>query len=129
MAKQTPEERALKKKEYAKKHHALHRANCPIYKEGRKQYYLNNKEAYLKTIKKCHLKKRFGITWEEYEKMFEEQEGVCALCKGSEKDRMLSVDHCHVTGRVRGLLCGNCNRALGLLKDNKEVLIKAVEYV
>lgn len=129
MAKQTLEERALKKKESSRKHHALKRVGNPDYTAYRKDYYNNNKESFKKTVKNCHLKRQFGISWEDYERMFEEQEGKCVLCGETEENRMLSVDHCHTTGRVRGLLCGKCNRGLGLFRDNKELLIKASEYV
>lgn len=81
-----------------------------------------------------YLKRNYGITYDNYLEMHNKQNGKCALC-GGEGFKMkpnsvaLVVDHCHATGRVRGLLCHNCNRALGLLKDNKEVLRKAIDYV
>lgn len=73
------------------------------------------------------LKRRYGITLEDYEKMFKEQKGKCAIC-GIKKDK-LDIDHCHRTNKVRGLLCGSCNRALGLLKDNTEFLNNAIRYL
>ena len=68
------------------------------------------------------LKKRYSITIEDYDRMFEEQRGVCKICGSVNLDgRRLAVDHCHVKNVVRGLLCGPCNRKLGwyeILKDN-----------
>ena len=72
----------------------------------------------------------FGITMEDYNQFLEDQNSVCAICQqkcGS--GNRLSVDHCHNSGKVRGLLCGNCNRALGLFKDNKKFLQKAIDYL
>lgn len=83
----------------------------------------------------AYLKRTYGIDAAEYGRMHDEQEGLCAIC-GSEGFAMkdshklkLVVDHCHGTGRVRGLLCHNCNRALGLFKDNTESLTKAINYL
>lgn len=74
------------------------------------------------------LKRYFGITLEQYEEMFIKQNGVCALC-GMKPQKPLSVDHCHTTNRVRGLLCQPCNMALGLLKDNIKTLQNAINYL
>lgn len=74
------------------------------------------------------LRERFGIGLYQYQKMYEEQGGKCYLC-GSGESRNLAVDHCHSSGNVRRLLCSQCNQALGLFKDNPDVLRKAAEYV
>lgn len=96
----------------------------------RKQAYKENKPRFLFNNKKSVLKTKYGLSWEEYQEMFENQNGVCAICKQSENGRMLSVDHKHdETNRVRGLLCGSCNRALGLFKDDPTLLQAAKEYV
>jgi len=84
--------------------------------------------------KASNLRIKYGITLEEYEVMFKAQGGVCAVCGQSETTRYrgtlrsLAVDHNHVTGRVRGLLCGNCNKALGLLKDNPVIIEGLANY-
>jgi len=79
--------------------------------------------------------KNYGVSLGEVEEMFLEQGGKCAICK-QEGFKMrdvhkssLNLDHCHDTGLVRGLLCHNCNRALGLLKDDKNILSNAIEYL
>lgn len=61
--------------------------------------------------------------------MLEEQGGVCAICGTGNGQKMLHVDHDHGTGRVRGLLCHQCNRVLGLAHDNPELMRKAIEYL
>lgn len=83
--------------------------------------------------------KQYGITIEEYEKLWNDQNGKCAICNEKESKviknnvdetlRMLAVDHDHKTNKVRALLCADCNRALGMFKDNKKLLFKAAEYL
>lgn len=80
--------------------------------------------------KKAHLRtlKRYGITAEDYDHMFAEQNGLCAIC-GRPDSRALSVDHDHETGKVRGLLCSKCNFLLGYADDDPEILTRAIEYL
>jgi len=79
--------------------------------------------------------KNYGITELKYNEMLKEQDNVCKICKKPEVSRIkgilkrLAVDHDHKTGKVRGLLCNNCNRALGLLKDDITVIIDSLEYL
>jgi len=90
-----------------------------------------------KSRKNNHLLKTYGLSLESYQALFEKQNGVCRICKKAESilDKrtgekvMLAVDHDHATGRIRGLLCGNCNRALGLLGDSPEILRTAADYL
>ena len=74
---------------------------------------------------------KYGITVEDYNQMFADQNGCCDICgvHQSEVDKRFAVDHNHDTGEVRGLLCSNCNRALGLFGDNTENLAKAIIYL
>ncbi len=80
-------------------------------------------------------KKHYGITLEQYEQMLELQTGVCAICHRPEVAKnkwgykRLAVDHNHQTGKVRGLLCNNCNNGLGRMKDSKEILLQAALYL
>lgn len=74
---------------------------------------------------------RYGITLETYHFMLREQNNCCKICEkapSAKKQRSLVVDHCHTTGRVRGLLCYGCNRAIVIL-DNQTLLKKALEYL
>lgn len=81
------------------------------------------------------LRTNFGITLERYQEMHDEQGGLCAICARPEtakrKDRLLclAVDHDHVTGAVRRLLCNNCNHGLGHFKDSPDLLLRAVQYL
>lgn len=87
-------------------------------------------------IRASRLKTAYGITLEDFDKMFVEQGGVCAICKLPQtvENRKgvvshLCVDHCHKTGKVRGLLCNNCNKGIGNLKESKLNLLRAIEYL
>ena len=77
------------------------------------------------------LKRMYGITLDEHNKMFEEQNGVCYLCKkpGDGRWEKLCVDHDHTTGKVRKLLCRSCNTALGQVGDNVDLLMNMVQYL
>jgi len=77
------------------------------------------------------LKRRFGITLEEYNKMYAVQHGKCLICDATEStlNHRLAVDHCHTTGKIRGLLCKSCNVALGGFKENIKNLTRAIEYL
>ncbi len=73
--------------------------------------------------------KKYGLTGNDYINMLIACDGKCEICGGSDRDRLLAVDHCHETGRVRGLLCGNCNHSLGKVKDNPSTLRKMADYL
>lgn len=73
--------------------------------------------------------KKYGLTPESYAALFTSQNGGCALCQMPSLNCKLSVDHDHITGEVRGLLCSSCNQALGILGDNEEGLLKALAYI
>jgi len=77
------------------------------------------------------LKYRYGIAVEEYERLLALQAGVCAICElpPSGRFKYLAVDHDHLTGQVRGLLCNTCNSALGYMKDDPSLLQAAVKYL
>lgn len=73
---------------------------------------------------------RYGLSLEQYDEMLQAQGAHCALCGcADQRGLKLAVDHCHTTGVVRGLLCTHCNTAIGLLKDDPDLIEKAAEYV
>lgn len=90
-----------------------------------------------KKSRNAFLKRNYGITQTEYDNLLYLQHGVCAVCEQPEtvrqaKDesiRPLVVDHCHATGKIRGLLCANCNSAEGYLKSNYVIALKMAEYI
>lgn len=75
------------------------------------------------------LRKLHGITLDDYDAMLKTQHRRCAICRKKPDKRVLVVDHNHSTGEVRGLLCNTCNRAIGLLKDDPDLLARAVKYL
>lgn len=81
--------------------------------------------------KERRLELKYGLSTSEYLKMMANQSNVCAICKHppSEKEKILHVDHDHRTNKVRGLLCGSCNRALGLFDDSMTVVMDAYQYL
>lgn len=86
-------------------------------------------------IRESALKRMYGITVADYDRMYAEQGGTCAICRQPEKLvrrgvlQELSVDHCHATGRVRGLLCHDCNLGIGKLGEDSDRITAAAEYV
>ena len=126
------------RKAYHKKYHA--------------KWYAEHKEKRLKQIatytagkpkewiqakgRKCHLKRRYNITPQEYETKLASQDYKCALCGKDASDNKrggkldpLHVDHCHKSGNLRDLLCYSCNSGLGQFKDSIETLQKAIDYL
>lgn len=115
------------------------------YKVVRKAHYEKNKEqssAYHKAknampevkakLKEKHLKKTYNLSLTELEFLKVQQKYKCAICGTHEDDcsrKTLFVDHNHDTGEVRGLLCSQCNSAIGLMYDNSETLRKAAKYL
>lgn len=92
-----------------------------------------NRSRTAKDRRKWHLNGKFGLSLEEYQRMHEQQNGVCAICEkhpaGRPPNHILHVDHCHITGKVRVLLCFKCNQALGAMDDDPRTLSRAVEYL
>ena len=72
--------------------------------------------------------KNYGINSMQYREILKSQDGCCAICGKMQKENF-HVDHNHSTGKVRGLLCGNCNRALGYMNENVEALKSAINYL
>lgn len=77
--------------------------------------------------KQATIKIKFGL--DNYQELLDKQDGVCAICKQSKGKRKLAVDHCHKTGIARGLLCGKCNKGIGLLGDSVSQVLAAYGYL
>lgn len=100
--------------------------------ENMKEYKIKNNSKITKYKRDWHFQNKYGITLADLDNLRTKQNFSCAICKKHElltPRKSLCVDHCHTTGKVRGLLCESCNQALGLLYDNKESLINALEYL
>lgn len=105
-------------------------------KECRNSYHRENMRArrletpeWNRTARKTRLDKKYGMTIDDYDKMFKDQGGICLICRSPPSRKRLAIDHCHKTNKVRGLLCSNCNMGLGLLKDSPRIMINAIRYL
>ncbi len=131
----------------AQKKHPLPKA------ERNRLYYLENKQAFLERSRtrraqgldqrdplverKSSIKRKYGVDWDTFETAYNKANGKCEICekplqlvsiKGDEVESAC-VDHSHTTGKIRGVLCRNCNIALGHFKDSRLHLLKAIDYL
>lgn len=97
-------------------------------KETDKRYRENHPDEVALKLRKASLKRKYGITLDEYNEMLSKQGGKCAIC-GEDKSETLAVDHDHNTGEVRGLLCAHCNHVVGFARDSIDLLQKAIWYL
>jgi len=105
--------------------------------DGKRAYLANLRTTNPRAGRDSYLQQAYGITIEQYDEMFQAQNGVCAICENPEwiinnktgDVRALSVDHDHVTGQVRGLLCTNCNKMIGHSHDNQRILARGIDYL
>lgn len=97
------------------------------YKKKYNQYAVNSKDY----IRNSVLKTKYKINLEIYNQMILDQNNKCAICNRHTNilPKALDVDHCHTTGKVRGLLCGKCNMGIGYFQDNPEIIEKALNYI
>ena len=107
-----------------------------VYRENHKESLKTKKQEYRKSNpdqwRNRNLVSNYGISLIEYNQKLEDQKGVCAVCKTQESSKRnvkLSVDHNHSTGKIRGLLCSRCNRSLGLLRDDFNVVLTMAKYL
>ena len=89
----------------------------------------NNPEKASKRNRVTKLKLKYNLTVEHYADMLHSQQNGCAICGKLQIDKNLAVDHNHVTGNVRGLLCQQCNTGIGLLQDSVDILNNAIKYL
>jgi len=147
----TQEAKKIKHRAWYERNRSRVLAHAKLYRENnievidtkKKQYYLKNRDKILTQLKVYHqskeyqakkhrwrLNREYKLTCDQYDKMLASQGGVCAVCKRicTAKSR-LGVDHDHATGIIRGLLCGKCNSALGLLGDSAERVEALADYI
>ena len=105
------------------------RASCIFcHKEYSKVYYRKSGNA--KTNRSKQILYKYKITSKDYSKLFSNQKSRCAICNKKSKHKFsLCVDHCHKTGKVRGLICRKCNFGLGNFSDSIKVLKRAITYL
>jgi hypothetical protein len=129
-----------KNKEYYNKNKEIHALKAKIYRENNVEMlseigkrYRERPEVKVQTKKRSRTYElsQYGITEDIYSDMFNSQNGCCAICgiHQSELTKKLNIDHNHTTDKVRALLCGNCNRGLGIFKENINSLKSAVKYL
>lgn len=95
-------------------------------KEDNLKWRERNRERLKKQMRAGHLRRRYGLTVEQYNEMVITQHGVCWICYIK---KPLFIDHNHTSGRVRGLLCDECNKGLGHFRENKDHLLAAIHYL
>lgn len=95
-------------------------------KAAQAKYRERHRERRLAGLRAAALVRKYQMTVDEFDQLSRSQGNACAICS---RPRKLVVDHCHITGRVRGLLCRSCNSALGVFGDNAGGLEKAIEYL
>ena len=150
----TKEERSEYNKNYKKSHREeILRYHRKYFADHKKEFKKNNHDYYIHTKDNVLAKNRewrmknseyirqkrpdyrlkylFGITSDDYNRMFDSQKGCCSICEKhqSELKTRLCVDHNHQTGKIRSLLCGNCNRGIGIFGENPEVMERAIRYL
>lgn len=113
--------------EIQRAYYARNKAKCQArntaWKEANRE-----KMAFLRL--RSHLRRTFNMEPEAYSALLAEQGGACRICRRPPaQKRRLEVDHSHSTGKIRGLLCGNCNRGLGLFQDSPTILRLAADYL
>lgn len=121
--------------------HASKMKNAAFRRKRRRQANAARSKATKATLaerdRKTRLKTHYALSLAGYEAMLAAQKGVCAICGSADphgrvspvRAKSFAVDHCHSTGKVRGLLCGNCNVGLGRFKDDPQRLLNAVAYL
>lgn len=115
--------------EWRKAHHKKHPEKLRALIDGYEERYPGKRA---RILRNWSLKNKYGITIQQYEELFDAQDGVCAICRKPQSDgrkKMLAVDHDHKTGVVRGLLCSPCNLGLGIVGDDIAGLEAVIVYL
>jgi hypothetical protein len=125
-------------KEYAKNYRAKHPDQMRATKTKWEAAHVDERRAYWKKYNIDHSEekkhkmriRRYNLPKDEYDALMKKQGGTCAICKAPEwNGRGPHVDHSHVTGKVRGILCHNCNNALGMIKDDPKIAKAIISYL
>lgn len=119
---------AKQRSEYNRQWRKANPKKCAV---ARERWRANNRGRYLEQKRWVRVKAKYGLTQAEFESLLNEQDNKCAICKvrlssGKNSPRL---DHNHSTGRFRGILCNNCNAALGMLKDDACIVAQAEQYL
>ena len=126
---QNKEKNAEYQKEYYKEYR---KKNAEKLANQNKKWREANKEQDALVMLKARLKRKYNLSIEEYKTLIESQNNSCKICGTHATNNIkgkLYIDHCHTTGKVRGLLCMKCNSALGLLNDNKKLVQNLLDYL
>jgi len=125
--------RESKRREYLKNKDKILKRSKDWYYKNREDHLKSRREKYKENPEKhkaLNLEIKYGISLDEYNQMLLKQNEVCAICNMNCKSgRSLAVDHCHKTGKIRGLLCSNCNNGIGRFNDSIELLKESIKYL
>jgi hypothetical protein len=112
---------------YSRKYYQNHREQ---WKKYTREYRKRNAKTIREKDRESNLKSKYNLTLEDYDELLDKQNGVCAICGGINRaGKRLGVDHCHRSGKVRGLLCDTCNLILGQFDDQIKILQKVIKYL
>jgi hypothetical protein len=122
-----------RERDFGKRKNGYSRSRCrACEKAASRRWALANPEKVKATNRRTTLRRWLGLTEEQYDALLHAQSGRCAICRRTSAEvpgGRLHVDHCHATGRVRGLLCSPCNTAIGLFYEDPSRLIGAIAYL
>lgn len=107
-------------------------AAARAWRHSRPEYESARYQATKPETRERHLKRKYGVTLADYDRMLADQGGCCAICRKPEVQQfkgVFHVDHDHATGAVRGLLCRGCNHMLGVVGDDPAILARAIRYL
>jgi len=104
---------------------------CPQCKSCMREHKSRQEITPAERTRRYKLKSKFGITVEQYDQMVVAQGNQCKICRCelAANRKSWDIDHCHNTGKVRGLLCNPCNQGLGMFKDNPDIIQSAINYL
>lgn len=111
------------------RHSRCKKCNAALTRESNARKKSVDLASYRQAVRRANLKSGYGLTTEGYDALLMECGGACQVCGDTPFGKPLFVDHCHITGLVRGLLCGNCNTAIGMVGERTEVLRRMIAYL